>query len=110
MKTNTPESQPVDEGGAAERIKVVIRAATSDDWIGVAYQKDYTGDPSTIHEYIRAPSPDSIRERAERAALRIVSGSHYCMKQKGYAECDDCTNSERRRQVVADIITAEFEK
>jgi hypothetical protein len=60
-------AQPAGVEGAPERIRVVVRAATSDDWIGVAYQKDYAGDPSTIHEYVRAATPTNLAERARRA-------------------------------------------
>lgn len=56
-------------------------------------------------------SPDSVREKAALAAVKILANStHYpCLKQKGYPECDMCENADRRRREVADIITAEFE-
>jgi hypothetical protein len=61
-------------------------------------------------EYVRAPSPDSIREKAERAALEIFPPAHVCLKKKGYEECDDCRNGDKRRQNIADIIAQEFSK
>lgn len=70
-----------------ETIKVVIRAATSDDWIGVAYQKDYTGDPSTIHEYRLAEreSPAlrntrSIVHHAEMVEEQVRRERGLCLK------------------------------
>lgn len=57
------------EQAPPERIRVVVRAATADNWIGIAYCKDYTGDPSAIHEYVR---PDLVRPSVPANRPRAV--------------------------------------
>lgn len=71
---NEQQDSPASEG-IPERIKVVIRAATTDDWIGVAYCKDYAGDPSTIHEFVNVPSLDeaAVRRAAEKIEDRWIT-------------------------------------
>lgn len=82
---NEQKDSPASEG-IPERIKVVIRAATSNDWIGVAYCKDYAGDPSTIHEFVRvhsdSPSVDeaTVTELDELDATLARMGSQWPYK------------------------------
>lgn len=63
---------PACENGLPQNIKVVIRAG-GEDWIGVAYCKDYAGDPSTIHEYYAAPV--GSENEADPCA---IAGRHVC--------------------------------
>ena len=74
FEMNEQKDSPASEG-IPERIKVVIRAATTDDWIGVAYCKDYAGDPSTIHEFVNVPSLDeaAVRRAAEKIEDRWIT-------------------------------------
>jgi hypothetical protein len=58
---------------APERIKVVIRRSSNDEWVGVAYCKGYTGDPSTIHEYVRADTLSQPNQQAAEQDREIIA-------------------------------------
>ena len=79
---------------APERIWV-SPVAQSEDW-PVWACKNYWADGV---EYVRAPSPDSIREKAERAAREWMNTHHASF----------ATNKEREKALV-DIIMAELQK
>ncbi len=85
--SRVPVAALVNDAGIPDRIKVVVRAATTDRWIGVAYCKDYTGDPSTIHEYYAAPAPPAPSSDAQSLAQRFIgSGDNVELRQKALAE------------------------
>lgn len=73
---------------APERVRLVIRAATSKDWIGVAYVKDYTGNPSTIHDYARVHQPPASEglERVKKVPLTSTWSCPTCNRQNIYRE------------------------
>jgi hypothetical protein len=101
MRNHNDVSRPQESmAEAPKRIRVVVRAATSDDWIGVAYQKDYTGDPSAIHEYAHVDSdavdpttlctPVQCGTQPVLPAERVGCGK-YILSELELYRCADCT-------------------